>query len=158
MTPLVFRIPKGFCLDFLNISQDIVECIKKNDWNKIDNIFQSLTAPKGAIFEHLLNYIHFEQIETMISIRDSQNEWEEDGIWHDDGSRVLAFSLSLTLNTEELEGGHLGIRKKGESEFVKIPTPALGEMIVFLTGVHGYEHKIHAVTKGKRIVLVGWCS
>jgi hypothetical protein len=116
MTPLVFRNPKGSCLDFLNISQDIVECIKKNDWNKIDNIFQILTAPKGAIFEHLLNYIYFTKIETMISIRDSQNDWEEDGIWHDDGSRVFAFSLSLTINPDQIFGGRLGVRSKGSTD------------------------------------------
>ena len=158
MTPLVFRLPKGFCLDFLNISQVIVECIKKNDWNIVDKEFQALTSPGGQIYQHLLSYIQFNNIEYMISIRDSENEWEEDGIWHDDGSRVLAFSLSLTLNSHELEGGHLGIRKKGEVEYQKILTPEIGNMIVFLTGVHGFEHKIHAVTKGRRIMLVGWCS
>ena len=54
------------------------------------------------IFEFLKQFHDFNFIEFIISIRDSQNEWEEDGIWHDDGSRVFAFSLSL-LNQELLD-------------------------------------------------------
>src|SRR5690606_2217770 len=158
MIPLTLRKPQDFYLENLNMSQSVIECIKKDDWNNLDLEFQKLTSPGGEIHTLLLKYICFENIEFMISIRDSANAWEEDGIWHDDGSRVLAFSLSLTLNHENLEGGFLGIRKKGEEEFVKIPTPPFGTMIVFLTGVHGYEHKIHQVTNGRRIVIAGWCS
>lgn len=154
----IFSNPQGFCLESLNISQCIIDCIKKNDWNKLDEEFQKLTSPGGEIFQRLLNYIYFESIEFMISIRDSAHEWEEDGIWHDDGSRVLAFSLSLTLEPDKLQGGVLGIRKKGQEDFIKIPTPAFGTMIVFLTGVHGFEHRIHQVTSGRRIIIAGWCS
>lgn len=154
----MFREPQGFCLDYLNISPRIIECIKKNDWNIVDKEFQKLTSPGGEIFNLLLNYFCFKNIEFMISIRDSANNWEEDGIWHDDGSRVGAFSLSLTLEPEKIEGGILGIRKKGEEQFHKIPTPPLGTMIIFLTGTSGHEHRIHAVTKGRRIVVAGWCS
>lgn len=154
----VLKKNQGFRLENLNISPCVIECIKNSDWNKLDQEFQKLTRPGGAVFELLLNYIYFNEIEFMISIRDSDYEWEEDGIWHDDGSRLLAFSLSLTVDHQQLVGGVLGIRRKGEEEFIKIPTPALGTMIVFLTGVHGYEHRIYAVTKGRRIVIAGWCS
>jgi Rps23 Pro-64 3,4-dihydroxylase Tpa1-like proline 4-hydroxylase len=94
----------------------------------------------------------------MLAIRDSQNEWEEDGIWHDDGSRQFAISLSLNEFPETIEGGKLGFRKKGEEKITLIPTPKFGEMIVFLSGIHGYEHRTHQVTKGRRIILVGWFS
>ncbi len=99
----------------------------------------------------------FSKIETMISIRDSKNEWEEDGIWHDDGSRVLAFSLSLTDEAHQVQGD-LEIRKKESLSTQSIPTPAFGTAIIFLTGIHGYEHRTRAVKNGRRIMLVGWCS
>lgn len=152
------RLSQGFCLENLNISQYVKHLVVQEDWKSLDEEFQRLTQKGGEIHSYLLKYIYFKNIEFIISIRDSTNEWEEDGIWHDDGSRVLAFSLSLTLDHENLEGGVLGVRKKGEVEFHKIPTPPFGTIIVFLTGVHGYEHKIHQVTKGKRIIIAGWCS
>lgn len=157
ITPIL-RNPQGFYLENLNIPNKIHYFLTQQDWGALDKEFQLLTSPGGLIYETLLNYVYFKDIEFMISIRDSKNEWEEDGIWHDDGSRILAFSLSLTLDHHEIEGGNLGIRKKEEQDFIKIPTPPYGTMIVFLTGVHGYEHKIHQVTKGRRIVIAGWCT
>jgi len=158
MITTTLRNPQGFCLENLNIPNKIHYIVQKQDWETLDQEFQQLTSPRGLLYQTLLKYICFKSIEFMISIRDSSNEWEEDGIWHDDGSRILAFSLSLTLEHEKIEGGYLGIRKKGEQNFVKISTPPFGTMIVFLTGIHGYEHKIHQVTKGRRIVIAGWCT
>lgn len=135
-----------------------LEYVQNEDWEGLDNYFQGLTAPNGSIFKLLSNFESFEAIEFIISIRDSKNKWEEDGIWHDDGSRKLAFSLSLMESLDDIEGGVLEIRQKGKSESLKIPPFVYGQMIVFLTGTYGYEHKINQVTKGRRIIIAGWCQ
>lgn len=158
MISSILRLPQGFCLEILNIPDKIRHLVLFEDWPELDKEFQRLTSKGGLIHNTLLKYIYFKDIEFMISIRDSANPWEEDGIWHDDGSRILAFSLSLTLDHQNIEGGTLGIRRKGEEEFIEIPTPPFGTMIIFLTGVHGHEHKIHQVTKGRRLVIAGWCT
>jgi hypothetical protein len=113
-----------------------------------------------VIFDELLRYEKFSQIEFIISIRSSLIEPDDDGIWHDDGSRVLAFSLSLTLEPVVIEGGCLEIRRREGSnqESVVIPTPLFGTMIVFATGHRGFEHKINRVIQGERIIIAGWCT
>ncbi len=110
------------------------------------------------IFEKLLEYGHFTTIEFIISIRSSFEFPDEDGIWHDDGSRKFAFSLSLTLEPEQVVGGVLEIRPKGADASHRIPTPKFGKMIVFATGQTGYEHKINRVSEGERIIIAGWCT
>jgi hypothetical protein len=71
---------------------------------------------------------------------------------------VFAFSLSLTLEPEKIKGGRLGVRPKGQDQFFEIPTPGFGTIILFLTGLYGFEHKIHQVKEGKRVIIAGWCS
>ena len=112
------------------------------------------------IFDELRKYAEFSEIEFIISIRSSLEYPDEDGIWHDDGSRLLAFSLSLTLDHEGVEGGRLEIRKRGSetSPSEVITTPPFGTMIVFSTGQSGFEHKINRVTSGERIIIAGWCT
>jgi hypothetical protein len=149
---------QGFKVTPFPVPAHIQPLVESENWNALDAEFQALTGPEGEIFHFLKTYHDFDAIEFIISIRDSQNEWEEDGIWHDDGSRVFAFSLSLTLDPRTLVGGKLGVRKKGETTFVEVPTPKFGEGILFLTGVHGFEHKIHQVFEGRRIIIAGWCS
>ncbi len=147
---------KGYHLSYFPLGDEIKTLVQNEDFETLDQKFNELTSKDGAIFKFIQNYCEINKIETMISVRDANNEWEEDGIWHDDGSRVFAFSLSLTL--DEIEGGRLGLRNTGSENFTLIPTPSFGGMIMFLTGIWGFEHKIHQVTKGKRIILVGWCS
>lgn len=130
--------------------------VRNEKWEELDETYKSLTAPEGQLFKYLSQYHDFTSIEFIISIRDAGNDWEEDGIWHDDGSRVFAFSLSLTL--DEIKGGRLGVRRKGDESFLEIPTPSFGGIIMFLTGIYGFEHKIHQVTEGRRIIIAGWCS
>ena len=146
----------GYHLSFFPMTEDIISYVKDEKWPQLDFEFQNLTRKGGSLYKFLSQYHEFESIEFIISIRDANNEWEEDGIWHDDGSRVFAFSLSLTQ--DEIEGGRLGIRRTGEESFLKIPTPSTGGIIMFLTGIYGFEHKIHQVIKGKRIIIAGWCS
>lgn len=147
---------QGFHLTYFPLSDEIKNLVTQEKWNELDQEFHKLTAKDGRLFKFLSDFHDFENIEFIISIRDSSNEWEEDGIWHDDGSRVFAFSLSLTLG--DVKGGRLGIRHRGEDNFVQIPTPSYGGIILFLTGIYGFEHKIHQVLEGKRIIIAGWCS
>lgn len=131
--------------------------VEREDWNEVDRLFQSLTKPKGPLFQFLNCYHHFEQIEFTIAIRDSANAHEEDGIWHDDGSRVMAASLSLTLD-QNIEGGLLEIKHKSKDCYMSYKTPTFGDMVLFLTGEYGYLHKINQVKKGKRVIVAIWCS
>ena len=147
---------QGYCLVKMNLPEALRELVSNENWSELDAEFFKLTAKDGLIFQTLRLFRDFQSIEFIISLRDANNEWEEDGIWHDDGSRLLAFSLSLTLNSPK--GGVLEFRKKGECNSNKIPTPTYGEMIVFKTGVEGYEHKINQVTEGQRLIIAGWCS
>lgn len=148
----------GFHVSHFPLGDEIRGHVEKEQWNELDQAFKELAKKDGRLFRFLEAYHDFNEIEFIISIRDSQNEWEEDGIWHDDGSRVFAFSLSLTLDADKIEGGRLGIRRKEDQNFFQIPTPSFGTIILFLTGIYGYEHKIHQVTSGKRVIIAGWCS
>jgi hypothetical protein len=143
--------------------QQLIQVVLSRNWLELDTMMKRWTSrPEldegGFLFNFLQKYAEFDSIEFIISIRNGEDDFEEDGIWHDDGSRAFAFSLSLTLALDELEGGFLGIRKKGQEAFEIIRTPEFGSMILFLTGTSGYEHKIHRVTKGERVVVAGWCS
>lgn len=148
----------GFHLSYFPLGEEIRQLVYNENWDELDREVKKLTAPGGRLFNFLQEFHSFNEIEFIISIRDAQNAWEEDGIWHDDGSRVFAFSLSLTLNPDEIEGGRLGIRVKDTESFFEIPTPGFGNIILFLTGLYNIEHKIHQVKKGRRIIIAGWCS
>ena len=134
--------------------------VEEHNWQHLDHELHHFTDPKSnsSLVLLLKEFCDFDSIEFIISIRDAKNNWEEDGIWHDDGSRKLAFSLSLTLMPEKIEGGVLEIRKKGDSKSQKIPPFAYAEVVVFATGSSGFEHKINKVTLGQRIIIAGWCS
>lgn len=153
-TPHLFE--QGFHLSSFSLDSDIKSLVAAQDWVTLDQRFKTLTMPQGELYQFLSQYHEFSTIEFIISIRDAANEWEEDGIWHDDGSRVFAFSLSLTLDS--IEGGKLGVRRQGQESMQLIPTPNYGGIILFLTGIYGYEHRIHQVTQGQRIIIAGWCS
>jgi hypothetical protein len=148
----------GFHVARVSLGDAVRTAVRDRDWVRLDREFARLAAPGGRLFDFLRSYHDFSEIEFIISIRSAVNEWEEDGIWHDDGSRVFAFSLSLTVAPETVAGGRLGIRRKGQEPFSEIPTPGFGTIILFLTGVYGFEHKIHRVTAGERIIIAGWCS
>jgi hypothetical protein len=146
----------GFEIHKLHLPHEVNAAITSKDWYSLDKLFHIYTAPGGILFSFLQSFEEFNEIEFIISLREAQNDWEEDGIWHDDGSRKLAFSLSLTHHAPQ--GGVLEIRKKGEQDSTFIPTPEFGSIIVFQTGLKGFEHKINAVTNGHRLIIAGWCS
>jgi len=147
---------KGYHLSSFPLPAEIRQSVSQEDWIRVDRYFQTALSPDGDLYKYLATFHEFEKVEFIISVRDALNEWEEDGIWHDDGSRVFAFSLSLT--SLPVEGGKLGIKKIEDEKIELIPTPDFGSIILFLTGQYGYEHKIHQVTKGRRVIIAGWCS
>ena len=104
----------------------------------------------------LAEYKEFNHIEHILSYRRGDDPFEEDGIWHDDGSRVLAFSLSLNV-FGAIEGGSLGFRKRGQAEIELGPFEP-GKLLIFNTGQDGYEHRTARVITGERLVCAGWCS
>lgn len=144
---------QGFCIDYIHLPDELKKLVISKNYPAIDEYIWSAIAQDGIIYEKMSQYTQFSEIEFIISLREEDNE---DGIWHDDGSRVLAFSLSLTIDIPE-KGGVLEFRKKGEKESFKISTPKYGEIIIFKTGVDHYEHKINKVEKGSRLVIAGWC-
>ncbi len=147
----------GFFVTKIDLPKELLSAVKFNNFQIVDQIMEKLLAKDGDIFNFLKSFFPDQQsIEHIISLRESKNEWEEDGIWHDDGSRKLAFSLSLT--TKIPHGGVLEIRKKNAKSSIKIPTPEYGNIIVFQTGENGYEHKINKVIDGKRLIIAGWCT
>jgi hypothetical protein len=145
----------GYFMSNIELPKELLVQVKNENFNEIDAIFSKLLAPKGDVFNFLKQFCPVESIEHIISLRDAKNEWEEDGIWHDDGSRILAFSLSLTITLPE--GGVLEFKHKDSQVSNKITTPDYGTIIVFKTGIDNYEHKINQVTKGKRLIIAGWC-
>lgn len=154
--PALFQ--NGYHLSFFPLEERIQHLVEQEKWQEVDQCFKELTSPEGRLYKFLQTFHEFSSIEFIISIREARNEWEEDGIWHDDGSRVFAFSLSLSLDSDKIEGGRLGIRQRGDERVTMIPTPRFGGMIMFLTGLYGIEHKIHQVTKGRRVIIAGWCT
>lgn len=149
---------QGYHLSYFTLGDEIKNLVNAEKWDELDKAFKELTQKNGRLFKYLQEFHDFTSIEFIISIRDAKNDWEEDGIWHDDGSRVFAFSLSLTQDSDSLKGGRLGIRLIGQENYAQIPTPGYGGIIMFLTGIYGFEHKIHQVISGRRIIIAGWCS
>jgi len=150
----------GYFIVLLALPNALSELVLARNWEELDQRVARETKAGGVIFEELKRYTDFSEIEFIISIRSSHEYPDEDGIWHDDGSRILAFSLSLTLNPADVDGGKLEIRKRGESSTSgeSISTPPYGSMIVFATGYQGFEHKINLVRSGERIIIAGWCT
>jgi 2OG-Fe(II) oxygenase superfamily len=147
----------GFLTFKIEVPNTILKHLRNQDWEKLDQSVFELTK-KGAFLNSILQKFHsFEKIEHLINRRLAEND--EDGIWHDDGSRLMAFSLSLNQNVESLKGGELLIRPRGKPDQVKLLGPfPLGMMTVFLTGQYGFEHKVCRVLEGERITIAGWCS
>lgn len=138
------------------VSPELLEMLSREDWRSIDQYFLKAELPGGSLYEFLRPFLDFQSIEHIIAIRNSPDD--EDGIWHDDGSRILGFSLSLTHNHLQVIGGELKFRKKGEEQGLTLTTRPLGQMLIFKTGIYGFEHMVSAVTEGKRVVIAGWCS
>lgn len=147
----------GFFQKEIQLPEELSHFIEKENYLELDRVLGDLLSEGGLLDNILQEFISIETREHLISIR--QGPDDEDGIWHDDGSRDLAFSLSLTKNTSSLIGGDLLIRQKKDPEnYHEIKTPKFGVLTIFLTGKKGFEHRTMRVKEGRRIVCAGWLT
>lgn len=144
----------GYTLVDLPLPPEARELALAEEWAELDALMR--TAVEEQVKPLLRSFRAFASIEHMLALRDGDNPDEEDGIWHDDSSRQLAFSWSLNFWGLP-EGGTLGIRPFGGDSTELGPYPP-GTLIVFHTGVDGFEHRTARVRKGRRLVCAGWCS
>ena len=146
----------GFILTDFPLEPIVLELIQKENWYELDQYFLEISKPNGQLRNFLADYLDFKTLEHIIAIRSAP--LDEDGIWHDDGSRFLGFSLSLNIDHSSIQGGELRFKRKTSSQ-VEIFSPLpYGKIVLFLSGVYDYEHMVSAVTKEQRIVIAGWCS
>ena len=80
---------KGFLKIKFPLPDRILPFVKNRNWQELDSFFGQSVLPSGPLFEMLKNYHKFQSIEHMLAIRNAEED--EDGIWHDDGSRYIAF-------------------------------------------------------------------
>lgn len=136
--------------------QEFFELIQSANYEELDQLIREHLENDGIIFNSLSQFIAIKKSEYIISIREEGKD--EDGIWHDDGSRELAFTISLTQHADKIKGGNLLLREKGQVNFHRIKTPEFGTVTIMKTGQDGYEHCVEKVTKGKRIICAGWIN
>jgi hypothetical protein len=148
-------IQQGFLKSSFLLDKCVMVFILDKNWKALDDYFIKLGMAGQPLYIFLSQYLRFNFTEHIIAIRSAPDD--EDGIWHDDGSRFLGYSLSLNLAPESIEGGELTFKLKNSSEFHSFSPLPYGEIVIFLSGLYGYEHKVSAVTKGQRIVIAGWC-
>jgi hypothetical protein len=153
-------LSQGFLILDFKIPEIIQQKLIERDFYFIDQFFLEIERPNGLLYNFLSNYLTFDSLEHIIAIRSAP--FDDEGIWHDDGSRLLGYSLSLNLNPPMIEGGELLLRKKSNSitewKEHSISPLLYGQIVIFLTGLFGLEHKVCQVTKSERIVIAGWAS
>lgn len=148
-------LPNGHLKFALELDAWARSLIQAKDWNALDQLAKTWLSPGGILHSKLSQHCDFKSIEHILALREAP---DDEGIWHDDGSRLMAFSLSLTLDHDQVAGGEIMLRQKGQESGISYPTQPWGTLIIFNTGRDGYEHRVSAVNAGKRLVLAGWCS
>ena len=148
--------PKGHIVLNIELSSEEVALVRARNWAALDQRASSWLSPGGKLWCELSKYAQFNSIEHILALRAGPDD--DEGIWHDDGSRLLAFSLSLTMEHSNVIGGEISIRPKGDDQGHTLPCQPLGTLVIFNTGQGGFEHRISAVTAGERLVLAGWCT
>ena len=146
----------GFILLNFPLDSIVLTLLLDENWKELDQYFLDISKKEGQLREFLLDFVEFETLEHIIAIRSAPDD--EDGIWHDDGSRILGFSLSLNISPETITGGELRFKSKNSHDSEVFPPLPYGKVVLFLSGLSGYEHMVSVVTRGKRIVIAGWCS
>lgn len=156
---------KGFLKTTVEIPVSLQNLIQKGQFEEVYKEF-ICAMDDGQFLSNILKSLFPESYkdrpfshELMLSLRSGPQDEEEEGIWHDDSSRDLIFSLSLTRESEIVRGGHLSLRKMvNRDEVTSIATQPFGTLLFFPSGKSGWEHKISRVTSGNRLVLVGWLT
>jgi len=157
----------GFHIIPLNLPAKWLEFVLSEQWVELDKLLNEDINEEGGLLrataEELLFKIYKSfraKYETMLSVRLGPQDEDQEGIWHDDSSRHMAFSLSLNTEPRIIKGGELSLRPKpykGVEEKV-IETQPYGNLVAFLTGQRSFEHKVSRVTNGKRVVFVIWAT
>lgn len=148
-------LPNGHLKYAIELEPKVQQLVLAQDWSALDQLAKTWLGPSGKIHDKLAQHCDFTSTEHILALREAP---DDEGIWHDDGSRLMAFSLSLTLNHQAVIGGEIMLREKGQINGVNYPTQPWGTLIIFNTGRDGYEHRVSAVHTGKRLVLAGWCT
>lgn len=131
-----------------------IEAIRERNWSQLDSLAASSLTLDGELFEIISKFCSINKTEYLISLRESP---DEAGIWHDDGSRDLAFSLALSL--APFEGMGLSLREKNQPDTaISLGPREFGTLTCFLTGSNQYEHRTEEVLSGERLVLAGWIN
>ncbi len=149
-------LQKGHTSCEVQLSDKIENSIIKKNWAELDQELKKTFSPGSELELYLKSLFNYTQLEHMIAIRSAPED--EEGIWHEDWSRQLAFSLSLNFSPSLIQGGSLLLRKKRQKEVIEFPAQPYGKLIIFLTGAHEFEHRVTKVSKGERIVCAGWLS
>jgi len=145
---------QGFHNLFYAVPISWIHAIELRDWRSLDQLAGSALKKNGEIYKLIEPFCSINKTQHLISLRSAP---DEAGIWHDDGSRELAFSLSL--NFKKFEGKGLGLRKKNQRDTtIYISFRELGTLTLFLTGAEGHEHRTEEVIKGERLILAGWIN
>lgn len=145
----------GFEVVDFELPKEAREFALAENFTALDFLMGGVVQTRLKVF--LQQKCPFQDIEHILALRRGDDPDEEDGIWHDDSSRKLAFSWSLNF-WRLPKGGTLGIRKMGDQSSLELgPYPA-GKLIIFQTGQSGFEHRTARVIKGRRLVCAGWCS
>jgi hypothetical protein len=155
----------GFLKTQLVMSAPWHKVVQECHYAQLDRLASQSLIPGGYLFEKMNELLpsYFsrsqQKIEHIISLREGPQSIDEEGIWHDDGSRLLAFSLSLNKHYENIKGGQLSLRQKDQREEVMVIGPRpFGTLHLFCTGQDDWEHKTSRVHTGSRLVLAGWLT
>ncbi len=149
-------IDSGYLLTEFPLDPVVLNFLQEENWKALDQHFLEISKSNGTLRNFLMQFLDFETLEHIIAIRKAP--LDDEGIWHDDGSRFLGFSLSLNRKPKAIEGGVLNFRRKESKDMVSFSPLPYGKIVLFLSGIYGYEHQVSAVTKGERIIIAGWCS
>lgn len=155
-----------FSSPFIELDLDLPSVFRQfaetENYPELDKVYRESLKPEGFLWNFLKEHCVFEHLEGIIALRSAPTD--EEGIWHDDGSRIMGFSLSLNLEPHLIEGGDLLIRPRfqfkdhEDTGAFRFNARPFGRIILFKTGSEHFEHRVTMVKKGKRLVLAGWCS
>ncbi len=139
----------------INLPAHWQDLVRTESYFQLDHEARQLLQKDQLLGRELNNWQPFDQNEFILAKRSAPED--DEGIWHDDGSRRFAFSMGLNLDPSSIQGGDLLLRKRNSDKLYVFPALKWGEMIIFPTGVDHYEHRVTKVTQGTRLILAGWC-